>query len=153
VIDAHTLGEIEARLASDDEDATLDLAFDRFERTQPHLAERVSVVLARPLDETALALGYFLSISLWLAFERRFGVRLRTALTEEVEAVEAALRLEEELRAERAHDPASVEDVVAKEQPTSTPRWTCRRESRRTWRTSISSTAPRSSCCSRCLTP
>ncbi len=117
VIDAHTLGEIEARLASDDEDATLDLAFDRFERTQPHLAERVSVVLARPLDETALALGYFLSISLWLAFERRFGVRLRTALTEEVEAVEAALRLEEELRAERAHDPASVEDVVAKEQP------------------------------------
>lgn len=117
VIDARTLGEIESRLAGDEADTSLDLAFDRFERTQPHIAERVSQVLARPLDETALALGYFLSISIWLAFEKRFDARLRTALADEVEAVETALHLEEELRAERAHDPASVEDVIAKEQP------------------------------------
>lgn len=117
MLDAHTLGEIEARLADDEADSSLDDAFDRFERTQPHLAERVSQVLSRPLDETALALGYFLSISIWLAFEKRFGARLRSAIAEEVVAVDAALRLEEELRAERAHDPASVEDVIAKEQP------------------------------------
>jgi len=41
----------------------LDDAFGRFERTQPALAAHVAQILGRPLDETALALGYFLTIA------------------------------------------------------------------------------------------
>jgi hypothetical protein len=116
-MDAMTLGDVEARLAEDRADRTLDDAFDRFEQTQPSLADRVSQVLSRPLDDTALALGYFLSIAIWLAFERKFEKRLRTAEPEEVLAVDEALSLEAELRAERAEEPASVDDIIAQEQP------------------------------------
>ena len=56
------LADVEERLAEDGDDARdrLDQAFARFEETQPALAERVSNALIGPLDETALALGYFL---------------------------------------------------------------------------------------------
>src|SRR5262249_32519113 len=68
------LRQVEHELADDTAQSRgeLDAAFARFERTQPHLADRVSEVLARPLDETALALGYFLSIAVWLGFEKTF---------------------------------------------------------------------------------
>lgn len=95
----------------------LDDAFGRFERTQPALAAEVAQVLARPLDETALALGYFLTIAVWLAFERAFGARLREVTDAELEAAEAALKLEEELRASHANEPLDTDDVMAIEQP------------------------------------
>ncbi len=95
----------------------LDDAFSRFERTQPALATLAANVLSRPLDETALALGYFLTIAVWLSFERAFGGRLREVAESELEAAETALRLEEELRATNAHEPLELDDVMAIEQP------------------------------------
>ena len=95
----------------------LDDAFERFERTQPALAQRAADILARPLDETALALGYFLTIAVWLAFERAFGGRLVEVSEEERNAAEAALELEEQLRANNAREPLELEDVMAIEQP------------------------------------
>src|SRR5262249_37157448 len=95
----------------------LDDAFSRFERTQPALAQLAANVLSRPLDETALALGYFLTIAVWLSFERAFGSRLREVQDGELEAAESALRLEEELRASNAHEPLELDDVMAIEQP------------------------------------
>src|SRR6188472_543817 len=95
----------------------LDDAFERFERTQPALAEQAAQVLARPLDETALALGYFLTIAVWLAFERAFGARLIEVDDQALEAAQSALTLEEELRATHAHEPLELEDVMAIEQP------------------------------------
>src|SRR5579859_5052126 len=80
VVPRSTLDQIERELADDSPRAQgeLDGAFSRFESTQPHLADAISQVLSRPLHQTALALGYFLSISVWLAFERTFGeARLR----------------------------------------------------------------------------
>lgn len=76
VVERSTLDGIERELADDSPRARdeLDRAFTRFESTQPHLAESISQVLARPLDETALALGYFLSIAVWLAFERTLAI-------------------------------------------------------------------------------
>lgn len=117
VLGERALRDVEARLSHDEADATLDRAFDRFEETQPHLADRVAEVLSKPLDETALALGYFLSIAVWLAFEAQFGGKLRAARAEEIEAVDASIRLEDELRAEHVEEPASAFDVVAHEQP------------------------------------
>jgi hypothetical protein len=95
----------------------LDDAFERFERTQPALAQHAADILARPLDETALALGYFLTIAVWLAFERAFGSRLSEVSEDERSAADAALELEEQLRATNSHEPLELEDVMAIEQP------------------------------------
>jgi hypothetical protein len=95
----------------------LDDAFERFERTQPALAQTAADILARPLDETALALGYFLTIAVWLAFERAFGSRLAEVTEEERSAADAALELEEQLRASHSNEPLELEDVMAIEQP------------------------------------
>lgn len=95
----------------------LDDAFERFERTQPALAQQAADILARPLDETALALGYFLTIAVWLAFERAFGERLAEVSEEARAAADAALELEEQLRASHSNEPLELEDVMAIEQP------------------------------------
>jgi hypothetical protein len=95
----------------------LDDAFERFERTQPALAQQAAEILARPLDETALALGYFLIIAVWLSFERAFGSRLAEVSEDERTAADEALSLEEQLRASHADEPLELEDVMAIEQP------------------------------------
>jgi len=119
VVDREVLDRIEEELAENglSPKSDLDDAFGRFERTQGALAARAAQVLARPLDETALALGYFLTIAVWMAFERAFGARLGEVSEQELEAAESALSLEEELRATHAHEPLELEDVMAIEQP------------------------------------
>jgi hypothetical protein len=119
VVDSYVVESVERDLSTDGdyERAELDAAFTRFERAQPYLAQRVAVVLAQPLDETALALGYFLTIAVWLVFERGFGSRLAAVTADQVEAVETALEAEEDLRASHADEPIDFDDVVAAEQP------------------------------------
>ncbi len=120
VVDAATLENIERSLADESAEARseLDGAFARFETTQPELSDAVSQVLSRPLDETALALGYFLSIAVWLAFERTFGpARLREVSVDALLATEEAIKLEEELRASHGDEPLDLDDVVSIEQP------------------------------------
>lgn len=113
------LDRIEDEFADNQLDAKseLDDAFERFERTQPALAQRAADILARPLDETALALGYFLTIAVWLAFERTFGKRLAEVTEEQRAAADAAIELEEQLRASHSDEPLELEDVMAIEQP------------------------------------
>jgi hypothetical protein len=113
------LAEIEEDLADDDEIARdrLDSAFSRFEATQPAIAARVSKALGRPIDETALALGYFLTLAIWLAFERNFEGRLREVPLEELAAAEQSLALDEELRRVDPAEAVDSDDVVAMEQP------------------------------------
>ena len=120
VVERETLERIERRLADDSSRGReeLDGAFARFESTQPHVADAISQVLSRPLDETALALGYCLSIAVWLAFERTFGApRLREVSADALQATSAAIALEEELRASRGDEPFDLDDVVSIEQP------------------------------------
>jgi hypothetical protein len=120
VVGAATLEQIERELADDSPRARgeLDEAFARFESTQPNLADTISQLLSRPLDETALALGYFLSISIWLAFERTFSeARLREVSQDALAATDEAIALEEELRAAHGDEPLDLDDVVSIEQP------------------------------------
>jgi hypothetical protein len=120
VVDATTLETIEHELADDSPAARgeLDGAFARFESTQPHLADAISRVLSKPLDDTALALGYFLSIAIWLAFERTFGeARLREVSEDAIDATAQAIKLEDELRAAHGDEPFDLDDVVSIEQP------------------------------------
>ena len=120
VVSSSTLDGIERELADDSARSreALDGAFSRFEASQPHLADSVSQALSRPLDETALALGYFLSISVFLAFEKTFGpARLREVSADALAATEQAIALEEELRAAHGDEPLDLDDVVSIEQP------------------------------------
>ncbi len=119
VVDREVLDRIEAELAENGMSPKPDLddAFSRFEQSQAALAQLAAVTLARPLDETALALGYFLTIAVWLGFERAFGARLCEVTDQELEAAQSALNLEEELRASHAHEPLDLDDVMAIEQP------------------------------------
>ncbi len=120
VVDAAALEQIERELADDSPTARgeLDGAFARFESTQPNLADTISQVLSKPLDDTALALGYFLSIAIWLSFERTFGEeRLREVTQDAIDATEQAIKLEEELRAAHGDEPFDLDDVVSIEQP------------------------------------
>jgi hypothetical protein len=119
VVAREVLDAIEDELAENGLSTRSDLddAFGRFERTQPALAQDAAQTLARPLDETALALGYFLTIAVWLAFERAFGPRLAEVSEQQLEAARAALHLEEELRATHSNEPLDLDDVMAIEQP------------------------------------
>jgi hypothetical protein len=120
VVGAGSLEQIERELADDSAGArdALDAAFARFESTQPHLADAICRLLSKPLDEPAMALGYFLSISIWLAFERTFSeTRLREVSPDALRATEEAIELEEELRAAKGDEPFDLDDVVSIEQP------------------------------------
>lgn len=118
-VSSHVLTAIETELADDDELAReqLDTAFSRFEQSQPALAARVADALGRPLDETALALGYFLTLAVWLAFERNFEDRLSEVTADELEAAEQSLELDEELRRLDPAEAVDSDDVIAMEQP------------------------------------
>ncbi|MGD0675740.1 MAG: hypothetical protein ABSC94_10005 [Polyangiaceae bacterium] len=120
ILDAAMLDQVERELAEDSPSSReeLDRAFARFESTQPQLADALSRILSRPLDDTALALGYFLTIAIWLAFERTFGAtRLREVSQDALESTEEAIKLEEELRAAHGDEPFDLDDIVSIEQP------------------------------------
>ncbi len=89
----------------------------RFEHAQPALAARIQRLIRGSRDEAAVALGYFLMVGVYVAFERAFGSRLEQVTPPDLEAVFASLRLEAELRADRGSDPLEVEDVLAVQQP------------------------------------
>jgi len=115
----HALEAVREGLADDDEEARgqLDEAFERFERAQPALASYVAEALGRPLDETALALGYFLALTLWLAFEKAHGSHLDEVTEEQLAATEELLTLDEELRRADPAESLDSDDVIAMEQP------------------------------------
>lgn len=115
----HALETVREGLADDDEEARsqLDEAFERFERAQPALASHVAEALGRPLDETALALGYFLALTLWLAFEKAHGTHLDEVTEEQLAATEELLTLDEELRRADPAESLDSDDVIAMEQP------------------------------------
>lgn len=113
------LEAVESRLADDGDVARqqLDEAFTRFEQTQPALAEQVSDILSRPLDETALALGYFLTLAIWLSFDEVFGSDLEEVSETALAGVEEALQLDEQIRLSDPAEAVDSDDVVAMEQP------------------------------------
>ncbi len=118
-ITRRALAEVEEKLADDGEEARqrLDDAFSRFEETQPALAFRVTSALSAPLDETALALGYFLTLAVWLAFDAVFGSDLDEITETALAGVEESLQLDEQLRLSDPAEALDSDDVVAMEQP------------------------------------
>ncbi len=92
-------------------------AFARFSDVQPQLSAGVQRVLDRPLDDMASALGHFLAVAVWLAFDREFGARLLEVTLDGWRATEDALALEEELRSGGGARDVDLDDVLAMAQP------------------------------------
>jgi hypothetical protein len=113
------LSDVENQLGEDDEQARerLDEAFSRFEETQPALADRISNILNGPLDETALALGYFLTLAIWLGFDGAFGSEMAEVTETALVGVEESLQLDEQIRLSDPAEAVDSDDVVAMEQP------------------------------------
>jgi hypothetical protein len=113
------LMRIEDELARDAEGSKLrlDEAFARFERTQPALSAQLSEELAKPLDDTALALGYFLTLAVWLGFDETFGAAVAQVSDLELKGVEESLDLDEQIRLSDPAEAVDSDDVVAMEQP------------------------------------
>jgi hypothetical protein len=118
-VSAPDVERVEDSLSGDDPESEerLTEALGRFETTQPALSSRVALTLGRPLDETALALGYFLSIAVWMTFEASFGALLGEVHESDLEASSQALVLDEELRRDAPDEAVDTDDVVAMEQP------------------------------------
>jgi hypothetical protein len=118
-VPAQALDAVRDSLADDDEAAReqLDEAFERFERQQPGLAAKIAETLGKPLDETALALGYFLALAVWLAFEQVHGEHMNEIGDDELTATEELLSLDEDLRRADPAEALDSDDVIAMEQP------------------------------------
>lgn len=106
-------------LSDDEEQAReqIDEAFERLEARHPALAAYIAGFLARPMDESAQALGYFLCVAVWQAFERAHGDQLDTVGTHEVNAAHELVHLDESLRQADPAEALETEDVIGLEQP------------------------------------
>lgn len=113
------LTEVRKQLLAEEDHSVdlLDEAFADYDREQPVLARRLGKILARPLSEAALALGYFLSLSVWLAFQRAFSGQLSRVSQGEVEATEQLVLLDEDLRRNDPSEHLDTDDVILMEQP------------------------------------
>ena len=104
-------------LMSTDARSTLDAAFERFEGQQPALATHVAQVLGRPLDEIAVALGYYLTLAIWLCFDRAHAGSLEQVSEDTLSTTAELVRLDEELRRADPLEALDTDDVIAMEQP------------------------------------
>ncbi len=118
-ISSHVLDALRESLSDDDEQTRgkLDEAFERFERKQGPLSTFVTEVLGKPLDETALGLGYFLTLAVWLSFEHAHGSHIASITEQELKATRELLTLDEQLRQTDPSDVLDTDDIVAMEQP------------------------------------
>ncbi|MEM9693362.1 MAG: hypothetical protein AAGA56_12510 [Myxococcota bacterium] len=119
ILPQRALDRVEDWLGEDEQltEQRLGELFDRFEHEQPFLAEQVGNALARTRDEVALALGYFLTLAIWLGFTECFEQRLDLVDDLALKSVGEARALDEELRGADPHDAIDTDDVVGMEQP------------------------------------
>lgn len=119
VVDDLAVDALESQLGDAEEalQQTLDQGFRDMDRHQPHLAGWLADRLSSGTDEIAQSVGYFLAVTVYLAFKEAFPTRLSTVDEASLALAEDTLEVDEELR---ANDPSEVfesDDVVAMGQP------------------------------------
>ncbi len=119
VVDTHTLHAMESALDDEEESLQdiLDRGFNDLDRRQPAVAQHLADHLARTADELVQSLGYFLVVTVHMAFREQFPTRLVEVDEAALDIARATLAADEELR---ANDPTEVldsDDVLALSQP------------------------------------
>ena len=119
VIDSDTIEAVEATL--EDDDAALQDALDRgyadLDRRQPALSVWMAEKLALSSDELVQSLGYFLTVTVYLAFREAFPTRLDEIDESAIDVSNAMLTVDEELRADDPSEILDSDDVLAMSQP------------------------------------
>lgn len=87
------------------------------ERQQPHLARWLAGALSGLRDETAVALGQYLSVICWRSFTEGFGQRVGRVDEVSLASVSATFECDEELRRGAADELLESDDIVAIGQP------------------------------------
>ena len=119
IVDANTLHALELTL--DENEAQLqeilDRAFGDMDRRQPTIAGWLSDSLAQTDDELVQSLGYFLIVTVYLAFREAFPVRLTEVDDNALEMASATLEIDEEIRAADPTEILDSDDILAMSQP------------------------------------
>ena len=122
------LRDVEAWLCVDDSPGDEDLAearlndrFEKFELAQPVLAAHIGDELNRTRDDLAIALGYFLALIVWLAFEETFEEQLEAVDELGIQGVVESVSLDEQLRRADPAEQLETDDIIAMEQPAVLP--------------------------------
>lgn len=119
MVDELAIDALEAQLggAEGELQVTLDHAYRDMDREQPHLASWMAGEVSSRRDELAQSVGYFLAVTVYLAFREAFPTRLALVDESALTLARETLEVDEELR---ANDPSEVfesDDVVAMGQP------------------------------------
>ncbi len=96
----------------------LDAAYRELDRQHPALAAWLAEQVSHQQDEIAQSLGYFLAVTVFMAFREGFPTRLSEVDDNAIRLALDTLEADEEIR---ANDPAEVfesDDVIAMGQPT-----------------------------------
>lgn len=119
VVDEMAIDALEEHLG-DGEDRlqdVLDAGYREMDRTQPHLAEWLASQVSSRTDELAQSVGYFLAVTVYLAFREAFPTRLGMVDELSLKLAIDTLSADEELRANDPHEVMESDDVVAMGQP------------------------------------
>ena len=120
VVDDVALGGVESTLSdeSDQLQDTLDAAYREMDRRQPALAGWLGGEVSGRSDDLAQSLGYFLIVTVYMAFREAFPTRLGEVTEAELTDARDMLAADEELREGDAAEMMESDDVVAMTQPT-----------------------------------
>lgn len=119
VVDEVAIQGVEEQLGEEGDELqeTLDATYREMDRKQPALAQWLGDQVSSRSDDLAQSLGYFLAVTVYMAFREAFPTRLIEVDETSLKLAIDTLAADEELR---ANDPAEVmesDDVVAMGQP------------------------------------
>lgn len=119
IVDEEAIATVEASLEDDETNLqeSLDRGYSELDRLQPTIALWMADELSRMHDELVQSVGYFLSVTVYLAFREAFPTRLREVDEGMLQIAEATLTADEELRAEDPMEILDSDDVLAISQP------------------------------------
>ncbi len=119
IVDEEAIATVEASLEDDETNLqeSLDRGYSELDRLQPTIAIWMAEELSRMHDELVQSVGYFLSVTVYLAFREAFPTRLREVDEGMLQIAEATLTADEELRAEDPMEILDSDDVLAISQP------------------------------------
>lgn len=118
-VETASLDSVRRSLFAESEDIQqlLDEAYEAFDSKQPVVASHVGDVLGRRLGEATTALGFYLSLTVWMAFEHAHGGKMRRVSEGEMRSTRELFLLDQDIRREEESEVVETEDIVRMEQP------------------------------------
>lgn len=125
VVDENAIGAVEDSLGDDSDEggteselqSALDGAYREMDRLQPALARFLAEEVAEREDDLAQPVGYFLVVTVHMAFREAFPTRMKEIDQNALEVAIATLDADEELRKDDSAEMMESDDVVAMTQP------------------------------------